>query len=173
MLVGKAKTQRQTRGGIGAMDLIEHSLGEKPDRCPVCGREVGVSIAGGASCPQCGHMLWFISRQLADVTVIHLIDSTSAVMEMLDVLDGAVEGGFVGRLVINFGGIPQVSSAALGKLVRLKKHADAVRGKLVLCNLHADLRPAFRITHLDEVFEIHETEVEALAALGVAELAEK
>ncbi len=118
-------------------------------------------------------MLWFISRQVGDVTVIHLIEGRSVMMEMLDVLDSAVEVGFMGRLVINFGSIPQVSSAALGKLVKLKRHADAVRGKLVLCGLHADVRPAFRITRLDEVFEIHDTEPEALAALGVVELVEK
>ena len=155
------------------MDDSGRPWAEKPDRCPVCGREVGIPRDGGAPCPRCGHLLWFVSRQVADVTVIHLIDSRTAMMEMLDVLDNAVEDGFLGRIVINFAGIPQVSSAALGKLVRLKKLAEAARGRLVLCGLHADLRPVFRITKLDQAFEIHETESEALAALGVVELAGK
>lgn len=152
------------------MDDSGRPWGEKPDRCPVCARAVDAPGEGRAPCPGCGHLLWFVSRQVADVTVIHLIDSRPAVMEMLGVLDNAVVDGLIGRMVLNLGGIPQVSSAALGKLVKLKKRAEAARGKLVLCGLSPELRPAFRITRLDQAFAIHETEAEALAALGVAEL---
>jgi anti-sigma B factor antagonist len=145
----------------------------KPDRCPVCGTAVTEAAPRGgpvadAPCPRCGHLLWFVSRSVGDVTVVQLIDTGAAVMELLDLLDRAVVDGKVGRLVINFGSIQQVSSAALGKLVKLMNRAEAVRGRLKLCGLHADLRHVFRITRLDRVFEIYETEPEALASLPAA-----
>jgi acyl carrier protein len=41
--------------------------GGVPNRCPVCGNEISISIslgpsfpAGDACCPQCGHLLWFV-----------------------------------------------------------------------------------------------------------------
>ena len=104
------------------------------------------------------------------MTVIHLIDSRAAVMELLDLLDNAVIDGMIGRLLINFDSIQQVSSAALGKLIKLMNRADAVRGRLALSGLHADLRHVFRITKLDQVFAIYETESEALESFGVGAL---
>ncbi len=136
--------------------------GDKPDRCPVCGTGVR-----GAACPQCGHLLWFASRQIGDLTIIQLTDTRAAVMELLDLLDNAVIDGMIGRLLINFGCIQQVSSAALGKLIKLMNRADAVRGHLALCGLHADLRQVFRITRLDQIFAIYENEPDALESFGV------
>jgi anti-sigma B factor antagonist len=139
----------------------------KPDRCPVCGTGVGggsSDVSGKAPCPNCGHLLWFVSSRVGSVTVIHLIDTRAAVMELIDLLDNAVLEGAFGQILINFGKIQQVSSAALGKLIKLMSHADSVRGKLKLCSLHEDLRHVFRITRLDQVFEIYDQEAEALAS---------
>lgn len=140
---------------------------EKPDHCPVCGTAVGPEpseAADKAPCPRCGHLLWFMSRRVEGVTVIRLIDSRVAVMELLNLLDNAVGEGKIDRLVIDFGSLQQVSSAALGKLIKLMNHADRVRGKLKLCGLHADLRHVFRLTRLDRVFDMYETDAEALAS---------
>ena len=52
-------------------------------------------------------------------------------------------------------------------LLYAMKRAGSVRGRLALCGLHADLRHVFRLTRLDQVFEIHESESEALTAFGV------
>ena len=138
---------------------------ERPDQCPVCGTRVL-----SAACPQCGHLLWFSSRQIGDVTVIHLMDSRAAVMELLDLLDNALIDGMIGRLLINFGSIQQVSSAALGKLIKLMNRADSVRGRLALSDLHADLRHVFKITKLDQIFAIYEKETDALESFGVTAL---
>jgi anti-sigma B factor antagonist len=144
------------------MSVSTSNTGDKPAQCPVCGTSVHDTV-----CPSCGHLLWFASRQVGDVTVIHLIDSRAAVMELLDLLDNSVIDGMIGRLVINFGSIQQVSSAALGKLVKLMHRADSVRGKLALCGLHADLRQVFKITKLDQVFAIFENENDALKSYDV------
>ena len=143
--------------------------GVRPDLCPVCGSsavsEPGASAS--ASCPRCGHLLWFASTRVGDVTVIRLLDTRMAVMELLELLDNAVCEGAVSRIVLNFGSIQQVSSAALGKLIKLRSRADALRGKIRLCGFHADLRQVFRITRLDGIFDLYDTETEALAAFAV------
>jgi anti-sigma B factor antagonist len=100
------------------------------------------------------------------VTVIHLVDNRVVVMELLDLLDNAIQDGTCGLLLINFGSLQQVSSAVLGKLVKLMSRAESVRGKLKLCNLHADLRHVLRITRLDRIFESYDTEAEALASFA-------
>ena len=150
-----------------------HTLSGMPEFCPVC----GTSAAPGASlrrparespCPDCGHLLWFVSRRVGGVTVIHLVDNRVAVMELLDLLDHAVIDGLHDRLLINFGSLQQVSSAALAKLVKLMSRAASVRGRLKLCGLHDDLRHVFRITRLDRIFETYETEPEALASFAGA-----
>ena len=145
---------------------------DMPDRCPVCGTiasdaTMPAGQGAGAPCPNCGHLLWFVSKRVGDVTVIHLVDHRVAVLELLDLLDNAVDDGLHDRILIHFGSIQQVSSAALGKLVKLMHQSGPLRGKLKLCGLHADLRHVFRITRLDQFFETHETEAEALAAFGV------
>ena len=58
-------------------------------------------------------------------------------------------------LLLNFGNVQYLSSAALGKLINLKKKVSAVKGKLKLCCIHPDLLEVFRITRLDQVFEIY------------------
>jgi anti-sigma B factor antagonist len=146
------------------MSAPTNLLGDMPEECPVCGMPVAAGTNGsrGGPCPRCGHLLWFMSRRNGDVTVIHLINTGVAVMELLDLLDNAVIEGMIRRLVIEFGSLHQVSSAALAKLVKLMNRADTVRGKLKLCGLHEDLRHVFRITRLDRVFDIYDTEADAL-----------
>jgi len=142
-----------------------------PDLCPVCGTAVGEAAHPDEEpCPRCGHLLWFTSEQVGEVTVVHLSDNRVAMMELLDLIDIAVLDGALGpKLLLNFGGIQTVSSAALGKLVKLVGRARSVRGRLAFCQLHVDLRQVFRITRLDQVFVIHDTEAEALAWFEASE----
>jgi anti-sigma B factor antagonist len=174
-MMGGARVVTAARGGVtmaetGA-DVFE---GEHPDHCPVCGSMALPAArgsgpggrAGESGCPQCGHLLWFASRRVGDVTVIRLLDNRVAVMELLELLENAVTEGAVDRMVLNFGSIQQVSSAALGKLIKLQGRSEAVRGRLRLCGVHPDLRRVFKITRLDGLFDLHDTEAEALAAFA-------
>ena len=141
----------------------------KPDHCPVCGTAVDDWCSSDPSgnespCPACGHLLWYVSRLEGDVTVMQLNDNRVVLMELLDLLEHAIRERACGNLLINFGGLQQVSSAALGKLVKLGGQAESVRGKLKLCGLHSDLRQVLRITRLDQIFETYDTEAEALAS---------
>ena len=144
---------------------------DRPDRCPVCSTLVEAEVGSPSDqgvCPACGHLLWFVSVRKGDVTIVRLIDTKVAVLELLDLLDNAVDDRNLGHLVIDFGNIQQVSSAALGKLVKLKNRAEELRGKLKLCSLHPDLRQVFKITTLDRFFEIYDNEEDALASFAIS-----
>ncbi|MFO0908739.1 MAG: STAS domain-containing protein [Isosphaeraceae bacterium] len=140
---------------------------DRPEQCPVCGDSVG-SVNGQTPCPRCGHLLWFSSERLGDITVVHLSDNRVAIMELLDLLDINLLDGGIGTLVLDLGGIQTVSSAVLGKLVKLSGRARSVAGRLAFCQLHADLKRVLQITRLDQVFDIHDSLDDALASLSLA-----
>ena len=66
------------------------------------------------------------------------------------------------QLLLNFGNVQYLSSAALGKLINLKKRVGAAGGKVKLCCIHPELKVVFKITRLDNVFEIFDDEQAAL-----------
>ncbi|MCS7271622.1 MAG: STAS domain-containing protein, partial [Gemmataceae bacterium] len=47
------------------------------------------------------------------------------------------------KLLLNFGNVEFMSSAALGKLITLHRKLQAVQGKLVLCNIAKDILEVF------------------------------
>lgn len=100
------------------------------------------------------------------VTVVSFIDTKIVtednILEVGDQLYQLVDVEGKRQLLLNFGNVQYLSSAALGKLINLKKKVGAVKGKLKLCCIHPDLLEVFRITRLDQVFEIYPEEQQAL-----------
>jgi anti-sigma B factor antagonist len=66
------------------------------------------------------------------------------------------------KILLNFGNVEYMSSAALGKLITLNKKVQGAGGKLVLCNIDANIREVFEITRLDKLFVIKGDEQEGL-----------
>ena len=75
----------------------------------------------------------------------------------------AAEDGH-GKLVLNFSEVEFLSSAVLGKLIRLNGKVKAGGGALKLCNVRPQIYEAFKICCLDKVFDIRPDEADALAA---------
>jgi anti-sigma B factor antagonist len=100
------------------------------------------------------------------VTVVSFVDSKivseEAIQEVGDQLYALVDEEGHKNILLNFSNVQFLSSAALGKFINLKKRIGAVKGKLKLCCIHPDLFEVFRITRLDQVFEIYDDEQEAL-----------
>jgi anti-sigma B factor antagonist len=100
------------------------------------------------------------------ITVVSFVDTKIVteenIQEVGDQLYNLVDVEGHSQLLLNFGNVQYLSSAALGKLINLKKKVGAVRGKLKLCCIHPDLLEVFRITRLDQVFEIYSEEQAAL-----------
>ena len=70
------------------------------------------------------------------------------------------------KLIVDFVGVEDLSSLMLGLLVKLHKKLAGRKGQLVLCGLSPNLRKFFDETMLGQLFQIKETEADALAALA-------
>jgi anti-sigma B factor antagonist len=66
------------------------------------------------------------------------------------------------HLVINLGQVNFIDSSGLTSLVAGMRDADKVNGSFRICNVHPEAKLVFEVTMMDSVFEIFETENEAL-----------
>ena len=62
------------------------------------------------------------------------------------------------HLLLNFEYITYMSSAGLTELLRINEALRASSGSIRLCNLSCEIRRVFKITNLDQMFAIHETD---------------
>ena len=126
----------------------------RSNHCPVCRSDIKIEPsdpAGDAPCPVCGHLIWFTWDDLGVDQVITLRGSLVR-PESLDALIDFAELPTGVRLVLDFSEVEYVSSAALGRLINLKKKVGALKGRLLLRHIHPDVLEVFRITRLDQVF---------------------
>ena len=80
--------------------------------------------------------------------------------EIVELLDKTEEK----LVLLHFGMINFMSSAALGILVRINKKCKEYKISLKLCNISPDIFQVFKITGLDKVFSIHADGSDAMAA---------
>ena len=92
------------------------------------------------------------------VTVVSFVESKIVteenIQEVGDQLYSLVEDEGHKSLLLNFGNVQYLSSAALGKLITLHRKLQAVQGKLVLCKIAKDILDVFKITKLDRILTI-------------------
>ena len=67
------------------------------------------------------------------------------------------------KLIINLSGVEFVTSAMLGKLLSTNRRMAEKGGTMLLCEIGENLHTVFRITKLENILEICETEADALA----------
>jgi len=107
-------------------------------------------------------------NQVGDVTIVRFRDQKILddlnIQELGRELFRLVEVENRHRLLLNFSAVEFLSSAALNKLISLEKKVRAVQGTLKLCCIQPETYEVFVITKLDGVFDIKETEPDALAA---------
>src|SRR5205085_3344998 len=107
-------------------------------------------------------------EDVGDIAVVHFVDK-----KILDEQNIQMIGDDLFRLVdelgrrkilLNFGNVEFLSSAALGKLITMNRKVQAVRGKMLLCNISKEIMEVFMITKLDKLFTILPDEQSALQA---------
>jgi anti-sigma B factor antagonist len=107
-------------------------------------------------------------EHIGDVTVVNFVDrkilDEQNIQVIGDQLFGLVEQEGLRKLLLNFGNVEYLSSAALGKLITLNKKLQAVGGRLILCNIDPQIHEVFEITKLDKFFNIQKEEQAALQA---------
>ncbi|MEA5551809.1 STAS domain-containing protein [Anabaena cylindrica UHCC 0172] len=69
------------------------------------------------------------------------------------------------HIVVNLGQVDFIDSSGLTSLVAGMRDADKVKGSFRICNVHPDAKLVFEVTMMDTVFEIFETEEEALETI--------
>ncbi len=101
-------------------------------------------------------IVYFQNGTLTDQTVIEQIGN-----ELNDV---ALEASGNRKLIVNFQGVKFMSSAMLGKLLPLHKRCKNDKIRLKMCNISPNLMEVFKITNLTKLFDISNTESEAVAS---------
>lgn len=104
----------------------------------------------------------------AGVVVVNFVDrkilDAANIQSLGEELFELVEKGGNNKLVLNFRTVEFLSSAALNKLIILDRKVKAKSGKLKLCNLKPEIQEVFVITRLNQLFDIKDSENDALAA---------
>lgn len=68
------------------------------------------------------------------------------------------------KLLLDFGQVDHLSSAALGMLINANGRIKAKNGQLRLANIKPQIFEVFKITQLNKLFHIHPSRQEALAS---------
>jgi len=97
-------------------------------------------------------------EDIGDVTVVHFTDKKildeQNIQLIFDDLFKLVDELGRKKLLLNFSVVEFLSSAALGKLIRLHQRLNPVGGKLVLCHISKTIMEIFVLTKLDKMLKI-------------------
>ena len=107
----------------------------------------------------------FIIEYTANVIVAILADENileeAEIRTLENDLLGLIEKTDAIKLVINFDNVKFLSSSVLGILIRISKKVFEAGGELRLCCINPKIFEIFKITRLNKVFYIHDTQAQA------------
>jgi len=102
---------------------------------------------------------WCRHEDVGDVAIVTFLKqeilTEAAVADVSKYLKGIVNSESRVKFIIDFTTVTYLTSAALGVLIGVQKRIAAKRGQLKLVGLAGDVREVFRITRLDQVFDIY------------------
>ena len=93
------------------------------------------------------------------------IGGIGEVEEIAETLRRLIQDGNVCNMVVDFSGVSFFSSQMLGLLVDIRRRIKDKGGTLLISGINLQLTRVFRITHLDKLFDFHETTEAAVSAL--------
>src|SRR5262249_5901686 len=107
-------------------------------------------------------------EEVGDVTVVNFVDKKILDEQNIQIIGeqlfDLVDNQAKKKLLLNFGNVEFLSSAALGKLITLNKKVQTSGGKLVMCKIAKEIMEVCEITKLDKLFKIYPDEQTALQA---------
>src|SRR5437868_10822518 len=107
-------------------------------------------------------------EDIGDVTVVNFTDRKILDEQNIQVIGeqlySLVDEAGRRKILLNFGNVEYLSSAALAKLITLNKKLQQAAGRLILCNIHPQISELFEITKLNTLFTIQTQEQHALQA---------
>ena len=106
---------------------------------------------------------------VGDVTVVTLTEARileqSDIDSLADSIMPLIEHNDETNMVIDFEKVEFCSSAVLGLLIRISKKIYQKNGNFGLCSISPTIFEIFRITRLDTIFDIYETQSQAIAGI--------
>ncbi len=105
-------------------------------------------------------------RNINGITILTVKRGLKGAVEtrLKDRIDDLVREGCL-RIVINLQQVPYVDSSDIGRIIRAHLSARQAGARVKLCNLSDRVRAIMKMTRLDTVMEIYESEEEAMASL--------
>ncbi len=106
------------------------------------------------------------TKKVKDIIVVGLAEpgtlEASNVEPFREEMANLVEG--TTRLLIDMGNVNFLDSSGLGALVAIWRSVSAKDGEVKLCRISPMVRTVFELTRIHRIFEIYDTEEEALAS---------
>jgi len=107
-----------------------------------------------------------LTRTEGEVFVVEFTDAQildeNKISQINDELIAALDKCPSDKLLLNFKNVKFMSSSVLGRLVHLSKKCKAEKIQLKLCNISPDIMEVFRITRLNKIFTICDSEADAI-----------
>jgi len=110
-------------------------------------------------------------KKVADITIATCRDmklnDDLVIQEWGDQLLALLDDRACRKLLVNFERVLFMSSSALRALITLNKKSKEVQASLYLCGIDDNIMEAFRITRLDNVFQIKKNEDDGVRSFTV------
>jgi anti-sigma B factor antagonist len=103
--------------------------------------------------------------RIVEFTNNRILDEAN-IKEIGDGLAGLIEEGGNPKLLLDFGTVDHLSSAALGRLINVNKKVKEQNGQLRLTNIKQQIYEVFVITKLNKLFRILPTRAEGLSSFS-------
>ena len=108
-------------------------------------------------------------NESANISIVQFKDkkilAPETILELGQELFDLVDRDDRKKIVLNFKNVEFLSSAALGKLITFQKKSKRANAELILTNIAPEIFQVFTITNLDKLFQIKDSEADALAVL--------
>jgi anti-sigma B factor antagonist len=109
-------------------------------------------------------------RRDGDVTQVEFIDRNildeANIQQIGEEIRRLVEAQQAPKLLISFANVDHLSSAALGTLITINNQVKDRAGQLRLANIDPQIYEVFKITKLDRIFQIHDSNDKAMASFS-------
>lgn len=108
---------------------------------------------------------WLEREDDGDLTIVRILEDKLAITDhtraVFDQIYTLVDDMNRHKMILDMKKVQYVSSLALGKLVMLNRKILSAEGRLALCNLTEHVAEVMEVSHLNELFNIYETEQQA------------
>jgi anti-anti-sigma factor len=115
---------------------------------------------------------WLEIKQVGPVTVATFTQAIMFNEEEIDCvgeqLQSLIQDPSGRQLVLNFSAVEHIASHFLGELIVLHKKVLTAAGRLALCEFNPPLRETFEVLRLTCIFNVYDTEEEALRSFASA-----